>query len=777
MIEHSLLEYLCTQWPGLEKHALLQTSELDADCASFRAFLTKTRIKVRNDTESVQIPVLPPQTLAVTHAEFIDEIAKTGLGPNISFQASSGENVGLTDFKTSLLKSLLWERLCVFIGRQQFVALLCQVSCFLRPEGNITIGSAAFQKKVVKKVESVRKFHMYFSQSPYRRVNCLLQRDPEKVVRFIFRLDERQRHVSKKYRQLLNLLKVAKRNDNKLRYDHILNTVNPRRELREAIFENAVPFHEVTRFVFVVIHRLFPRETFGCQENWNLINDNVYAMLKSERTETVNVRNITQSLIMTAIPWLGKSARPTSKQDFALRMHTLYQFVHWFFAYFLVRLISLFYYVTDNPVKTKPSESSNAYFLHSSWNKMSRAWLREYVSKYLNVESDPGENETNFNRGTLRLIPKKSDFRPLCVPSKFTSCDQNDIATKAVQKKQHAIHDFTVMRPIRDILRYQQQRLAQTRGCPFPRCNSVNDVGREIKIFKAALLTRFAGNIPPLFAVQFDMKHCYDNLNQAKILSCIEELFSNDLNSEEYMTRRFTRSTRGNTISAPKTLVKSSSAVEELDIFSHNVNPSKHNAVYGDRVRTFKFQRGQILDLVRSQVLDATTELPRLEGLAFKRTRGVFQGFPLSGTLCDIVYDSLVDNVLARVKGKDHECILLRLADDFLFLSTSKDACQEMLKCARSREAKEFGAHVNSEKIAWMDATHEGNEYAHFLGLTIDLRCVSVERSEPGSVALTTNNKRSLHSSLTYLNWRFRLRLADYLLDLTLSGIKTRKSK
>ncbi|KAF8005108.1 hypothetical protein HF325_000565 [Metschnikowia pulcherrima] len=96
-----------------------------------------------------------------------------------------------------------------------------------------------------------------------------------------------------------------------------------------------------------------------------------------------------------------------------------------------------------------------------------------------------------------------------------------------------------------------------------------------------------------------------------------------------------------------------------------------------------------------------------------------------------------------------------------------------MLKCARSREAKEFGAHVNLEKIAWMDATHEGSEYAHFLGLTIDLRCVSVERSEPGLVALTTNNKRSLHSSLTYLNWRFRLRLADYLLDLTLLGIKT----
>lgn len=774
MADPTLLEYLCTRFPHVDVAQLLEHSELDGHHEKFRYFLTQTRLVTDNSSDIGTETSLNGEILSMPYPEFIDAIAKSETGP---------QNQGQTNFKTGFLKGTEWEILCTRLGRQLFADMLGEIKCIILPLGNVSLGLSAYVQRKPRPYEPVRKFHMYFSPGPTRRVTSMFLLEAEDLVKQIFKYKSSQRHLPKKHRPLLTLIKTAKHNDLKVQYPHLLANISPVGHLEALIFENSVPFLQVTRAVFSVVHRVFPTDTFGCQKNWNLVNQYIYEMLKSERTEAVDTRGLVAKLTLTAIPWLGKSPRVTSKQDFLLRRKVLQDFVHWFFSRFITRIVTCFWYVTDNPVKSILSEPANAFFLHASWSHLSCLWLREYVHKYLNQETETTTEKgtkigsrsslARFNYGVLRLVPKKSDFRPLCIPLK-TSRSKTDEITMAAQKKQHALYDYTTMRPIRDILRNQQRRLSMLFTSPFPRCNSVNDVGISIANFKAGLMLKCHGRLPPLFGVQFDMKHCYDNLNQAKILFCIEELFRVDPDTEEYIVRKYAHQPKSNGKHAtPKSLIKTRAEIEELDVFAHPPATGKAGIVCGDKLRTFKFTRGNVLDLVRSQVLDAATELPKQAGTAYKRTRGVFQGLPLLGTLCDIVYNSLVDNVLAQVRGEHHECILLRLADDFLFISTSRPACEEMLQRARCREAKEYGAHVNQEKISWIDATTPGKEHAQFLGLTIDLRTLSLERQESNMISLSTNVRRSLKASLAYLDWRFRLRVSEYLLDMRLLDFHT----
>ncbi|GEQ68330.1 hypothetical protein JCM33374_g1998 [Metschnikowia sp. JCM 33374] len=620
---------------------------------------------------------------------------------------------------------------------------------------------------------------MYFAEGPTGGVEHLLTRDPDKLMRSIFR-GGTWKHLPKRYRGLSRVLRSAQKNDRSLRYRYILNNIVQRQQLHESVFDNAVPFSQVTRLVFTCVHRVFPNDTFGCQHNWNIINETIYTTLKTDRTEGVDVRELVQRLKVTSIPWLGKSPRPTSKQDHLSRINILHQFLGWFFASFLVRLVARFWYVTENPLRTKSTQPCNAFFLHKSWKSLSSLWLDQYAEKYLEEATDPDDivcktAPFEFNFGVLRLVPKKSDFRPLCIPSKVgrSTVDADEI-TRAKSKKEHTIYDYTVIRPIRDILRSQQQKLLAKNSSAFPRCNSVNDVGRSVAHFKAQPNDEIPRTAPPFYGVQFDMKHCYDNLNQGKILFCIGELFSGDSVSEEYIVRKYAHaSNSGTKHTTTRSIIKNRANVQEVDMFEYNPTPNHHDSVYGDRLRTLKFTRSNVLDLVRSQVLDATTEIPKSGDSTYKRTRGVFQGFPLSGTLCDIVYNSLVDNVMAKVRNKDHDCLLLRLADDFLFISTSHAACKNMLELARCREAKEYGAHVNHEKISWINASENGCEHAHFLGLSIDFRTLSIERAENSIVSISQTTRRSLNASLAYLNWRFKLKIADYLFNLNLSDFDT----
>lgn len=663
----------------------------------------------------------------------------------------SRQSISMASFQAHDLKGENWARLCTLIGRDFFAHIILCCLCYYKCGRSATVSSHV---KMPRRVNTLTASFAYKSGMYYHcKRGCGIQSSFRHTEAFI--LDEifGDGFCSQNSRKgLRELLRVAKRNDVRINYRRLHHQqVRLKKSLN--VYENASSFNDVINFVWTCLNKVLPQSFFGDTHNRHIFRQKLRSFLSLRRFESLEIGGLVSNLHIKSMRWLGRSGQISSLQDYTSRQTILVKFVKWLFERYVLKLLTNFWYIVEAPLRD-PDKACSLFIPHQSWVNLSKVWIDEYIKNYL-IELPYWKSLLqNLNHGFLRIVPKQTDFRPLCIPTRPPGAD---ITSESFQNT-YKVNDWTVIRPIRDILRLQQ-RLTDKNVCP--RCYSVRDVCDQLAQFKRRILVTGSG-MPALYGVKFDMKHCYDNLNQAKVIELIEDLFSEFQTEEEIFVKKVHRSSSDGRRHHKLLLsIKTRSEVSDLDMSQFESGEGSSHFVYAGSPQTYKFSREQILDVVQLQVTECTTQVPMRSGI-YKRKRGIFQGRPLLATLCDIVYNKLSDELILRVNGSPLS-LLLRLADDFLFLTTSRSSCEHMIALVSSDLAINYGAYVNMKKCSTVSS--EAEPEVDFVGLKIDTSSLRYHRVQT-PYTIPSRARKSIEKSLEYLLWNFSIRLSDYLLDL-----------
>lgn len=760
----SLRNHLLVTFPDLKNDWKLETNELDGFSHSFSNFLDTVRVAAKHLPQKSQErkTQLQPRQELMSHAEFIDSIYQS-ISENhsslldISSFPEAGQEDNKMRFQMNRLKEKEWVRICDRIGRSRFYQLIQSAIGFYEGSGVfLRVHYEGHATRDKKKSHHIDKSKMYYHWKSRNSHFSAFDGTPHQITKTILADGGvTSGKIPNTAKKLLKIIGRAQKVDSRLDYFGIFdNVVGSARGPQ--VFESASCFDNVLKFVFICLHRVFSDIVFGTPENKKIVQSSVRAFLRLQRKELYDLSKVSNQLKVSSISWIGKSKQISSTHDLFLRQQMLQSFLRWLFDDFIVNLIKNFWYVSEVQLKNL-SETGSAYFPHRSWRILSDEWVINYVHSYLK-EVDPrsDRNTRYFNHGCLRILPKSNDFRPLCVPCKYHLSEELNASFRDAFK----IYDWNTIRPLRDILRMQQTKV-DSEICP--RIYSTRGVLIRLAEYKETLL-KSRKTLPAIFALKFDMKHCYDNLNQSKIIEIINDLFSSEKDEEEYYVRRISSRKNLRALHSKfRPLMSTRLRVCNLDVIHNPDCIDGGSFTDGDDKRIFRFTKGEILDVVKHQVLNSTIELPMFPKRTFMRKRGIFQGTALLATFCDIVYNRLASELFLRIKERE-ESTLLRLADDFLFLSTSQKHCEDMLNMATSPIATDYGAYINADKCSTINAIV--NSTFNFVGLEIDIKTLNARCGALQPLNIPRKSQKSFQSVLQYLRWNCGVRLNNCNLNL-----------
>ena len=202
-----------------------------------------------------------------------------------------------------------------------------------------------------------------------------------------------------------------------------------------------------------------------------------------------------------------------------------------------------------------------------------------------------------------------------------------------------------------------------------------------------------------LFFVKVDVKACFDNLPQARLIELAEDLCK----SPEYSLEKYKELKPGHKFGtyskACRPLKKHRSIVtagrHELHAAkSIDVNMTSHHpdAVLLDfHGRGESTTRQRALHLIRQHVQSNVVKIGRK---CWRQRRGISQGSILSSLLCNLCYAEFEKRHLSFVSS---ESLLLRLVDDFLLITADQGEAVRFLRLM-FRGASAFGIQASRSK-------------------------------------------------------------------------------
>jgi telomerase reverse transcriptase len=713
----------------------------------FHHFLLSTKVAKCRDPAITTIPTLHE----LHYREYIDSllnflvqaklsnvIANGYVNPAVNDSWSTTTVSPYCNFQVHHIKGENWNRLHNLMGRVHFTELLLTTKGFVALDLGNYLQLFGIPTYFTNQSNSLQYHFTNFTLLNKTRKN--------QGLLTVFNDTARQ-----KFGQIANsteyekLLSILQRNDRRCRYSHIFqNVVGRNVGTGQPILGLATPLKQVIKFVLVIIGKLMPLSIFGCSSNKTLFVQSIVHVLKSPPHSRFNLADLFANLDQKEVKW--------SKQD----LTAFYRFLEVSFIHIVFKIIQSFWYVTS-----ASDNSSLIFFPHKVWNKVTRSWMRKYCKQYLYkscegiVSSDPLEK---FNYGYLRLIPKGNDFRLILVPGKAPYLTR----TEPVLKFEFEFSKYT--KEYIDVARLILTLRSSQTKVTHPRCHSSRDIAKCINHYKLRLIEKFGSNQFKVYMLKFDMKQCYDRLNQKKVLQCVEALFG-DLPQDYSFSVRSYMECPIDDLKARKsrTLVKDQTNI--LDFYSFNMDLNRNEAIaLVDKVKTYKMTKKQLLEISKLQIFETGMLINPTTGTMYKRKTGVFQGCPLLSTFCNITYDHMVEQEFGFVVNLDS--LLLRVVDDFLILSTDANVCESAKNLIYTTQLHKYGAFVNKSKTYLSDGESDG--ILKFLGLDINMKTLELYRDYSDVYNIPLAVQESPTKVLQHLIQLYRSRLEDFLINRTL---------
>jgi telomerase reverse transcriptase len=307
----------------------------------------------------------------------------------------------------------------------------------------------------------------------------------------------------------------------------------------------------------------------------------------------------------------------------------------------------------------------------------------------------------------LRILPKKTGIRAIAMLSK--TCEGNNDANK----RSNFSPPNKVMQSTFHALKYEHEKKPALFGAGVL---GLTEVFPSFCSFVGAL-KQLSGTSRELFFTSADIKHCYDTINQNRLYKLMRSM----IEEEMYLTKdKFILCSKGDNAvrciwkkkTCPPEHFSCSSPSEFAGQYTH--------AIFVDGVNcsaeSCKTINGLLRDHIFGQVVIAKGNFgPRY----LHQKNGIPQGSILSSMFCntyfgsleEVLFDDVFDEAVSHVirgnssdncdsilvKNLNSLHILLRIVDDFLLISTDKNASIRFLE-KLNNGIPSLGVRVNRDK-------------------------------------------------------------------------------
>ncbi|KAF6007738.1 hypothetical protein HII13_004409 [Brettanomyces bruxellensis] len=595
-----------------------------------------------------------------------------------------------------LLKSPLFRMIHAILGPESFLLLILQYSAHLKSTHQKLWGP-------LKELSYLRKGLDYrsinFKSMMYKEEYNLdglepLPNGPRACLNEIFGAElSSKNHLPKRYRKLSKLIGIVIKNHShfKCEYPYILDSVCGQVHSKgDNYLKMATKKQHIVRFLLIIIDKLFPLEHVGCNYNKRLLCDAISMFVNVRFGEFIDVKTLINGMKLTEISWVKPQASmKMTKQEFCRASQMFETYIKWLFGCFLCKLIGSFFHVTE------ASQSAKLYYYrHECWKSISSRFRRRYFSAHLQkVEYAHSSFKSFFDNDTflakMKILPKPHDFRLIAAPYKGNQ--EEEFAYTEYQAK--------LMKPVGRIL-----RSLKAENSIF----SVADLVGRVARYRQDLISRYRC-VPKVYALKLDVKSAYDYLPIDLVENVVKVKLDKHYPLDNICVNQY-RVVRNKYITSKRCSVVFNSSLEQKIPKANNGNIIVQNET------PIVLSKSDIIDFVHKQ-LNETSIL--YHGVTYCRKNGVFQGFQLSGVFFDLVYDDVTEFFRNVIPDADKgETLVLRLVDDFLFLSTSKLAIQIIRKLT-CRPIEKFNLHINHLKTKYSETELQ------FVGLNLDLASMS----------------------------------------------------
>ena len=282
---------------------------------------------------------------------------------------------------------------------------------------------------------------------------------------------------------------------------------------------------------------------------------------------------------------------------------------------------------------------------------------------------------------------------------------------------------------------------------------SVGDIYQRIKAFKSEL----GEGQHKFYFAKVDVQAAFDTIPQDAMIELVKRIpRQSHYKMSKHAEVALLESTSSNKADAKAT--KRWHTVAKADDDSRTFLERIESSLASKKKNTIFISSAVQKAHTTSNLLGLTTahieqNLVRVGKKYYRQKTGIPQGSILSSTLCNYFYADLERNHLSFLQQGKNDCLLLRLIDDFMLITTDESKAN-LFVGVMHRGLPQYGVAVNAEKsLASFPLTVQGTTVPRsgdgrpfpYCGLLIDCETLAVTKQRDGPKS-ASSSKQSPHS-------------------------------
>lgn len=247
------------------------------------------------------------------------------------------------------------------------------------------------------------------------------------------------------------------------------------------------------------------------------------------------------------------------------------------------------------------------------------------------------------------------------------------------------------------------------------------------------------GHLPKLYFAKLDIQSAFDTISQRKLIQVLETVLRRD--NAGYITSKYTQMlpiTGRSSKLWKKMAISTGDPNNDFPSLAKNFSQKRFNAVFVDQVEQKEKDRKSIMASLK---LHVRQNLVRLDDGYYAQRTGIPQGSRVSSLLCSYFYGHMEKMRLGI--NRTTETTLLRIIDDFLYISTSQGDVERFVS-RMLQGVPDYGCTISPSKslvnFDYVGPEGQGVPKADvefpYCGLTIDTRNLDLNIDHHRSLAL-----------------------------------------
>ncbi|KAJ0167125.1 Telomerase reverse transcriptase [Colletotrichum tanaceti] len=461
----------------------------------------------------------------------------------------------------------------------------------------------------------------------------------------------------------------------------------------DAVTELATSASHVSAYCQAVLARVIPNEFWGSGDdqihNKNLLLKKVDHFVRIRRFESMTLNELADGMRVTSLAWLAPPAlkgQKTSQTDMKKRLEILNEFLYYVFDSLLIPLLRSNFYITES----SSHRYRLFYFRHDIWRYVAEpAMAALRTNMFEEVKLDQATRVLDSRRlgfSRIRLLPKGKTMRPI-----------TNLRRRTVAKGKGTILGpsiNSVLGPVHSMLRLETERNPSKLGSSM---FSVGNLYPRLHAFSAS----FGNQHPKFYFAKVDVQSAFDTIPQAAVIRLMEDIPSEkqyiikkhvevkaallDSQPQKHAVTKLTR--RWHSIA-----VTPNDTTDFAQLVESRLGKSRKNTVFVGNTMRRQVDIRELMELMTSHIKQ---NLVKVGKKFYRQKRGIPQGSVLSSALCNYFYADLEARHLSFLAAED--CLLLRLIDDFLLITTDPSKAHEFVEVMHGG-LPEYGVAVNPKK-------------------------------------------------------------------------------